>query len=155
IEGVAWSSDGQRLASVGRESVIRVWTYQQNVPQVSTGPTALVVGGGAKLPPAPAADVKLESPAALCFDKAGNMYLAGADGPKVLKVDAKGTVTVFAGMNEKGDSGDGGPALNAKFGGINGLAALPDGGLCVADTLNNRLRRVDLQTGQVTALAGT
>jgi len=48
-----------------------------------------------------------------------------------------------------------GPAGDARFSEPQGLALLPDGGIVVADTVNHALRRVDLDTGAVTTLAGT
>ncbi|MBQ0827580.1 NHL domain-containing thioredoxin family protein [Streptomyces tagetis] len=48
-----------------------------------------------------------------------------------------------------------GPADRARFQEPQGLAALPDGTVVVADTVNHALRRFDPATGEVTTLAGT
>jgi hypothetical protein len=62
-------------------------------------------------------------------------------------------VTV-AGTGVGGFSGDGGPATAAELNNPHAVAALPDGGFLVADTLNNRVRRVTPQ-GVITTVAGT
>jgi sugar lactone lactonase YvrE len=76
-------------------------------------------------------------------------------GERVLKVDLRGMLTVFAGTGEKGDSGDGGPAAQARFNGMHSLAVGPGEDVFVADTLNNRVRRIDVKSGKVFAFAGT
>jgi len=51
-------------------------------------------------------------------------------------------------------SGDGGPALNAQFNSPMGVIADTVGNLYIADTLNNRVRKIDASTGIVTTVAG-
>jgi trimeric autotransporter adhesin len=70
-------------------------------------------------------------PAGLVVDSSGNLYVG--DVVQVLKVSPSGTVTTFAGTGQYGDSGDGGPALNATFGFLSGLAFDPAGDLIVFD----------------------
>ena len=48
-----------------------------------------------------------------------------------------------------------GPADSSRFSEPQGLALLPDGAVVVADTVNHALRRVDLESGAVSTLAGT
>ena len=72
----------------------------------------------------------------------------------VRRVAADGTITREAGTGTPGFKGDGGPAKRARFGGSLSLAALPGGGYLVADTENNRVRRVD-RSGIVQTVAGT
>ena len=52
-----------------------------------------------------------------------------------------------------GFSGDGGPATSAQLNGPRGVAALPGGGFLIADTDNQRIRRVSAQ-GAITTVAG-
>lgn len=63
-----------------------------------------------------------------------------------------GRVEVVAGGS---DFGDGGPALQALFVGIGGLAVDPKGTVYVADSGGNRVRKIDPATGIITAVAGT
>ena len=76
-------------------------------------------------------------------------------GERVGKVDARGVVSTVAGTGTKGNGGDGGPARDASFNGMHNLVATADGDLLLADTWNNRVRKLDAKTGKVTALIGT
>jgi sugar lactone lactonase YvrE len=114
----------------------------------------LVAGGGSETENVPATQAKLISPFGVDFDKAGNMYVVELKGGRVLKVDAKGTLTVLGGTGKTGDSGDDGPALQATFNGMHSLAVAPSGVLYLADTWNHRVRTLDPKTGVVAALAG-
>src|SRR5947207_1711660 len=107
----------------------------------------LVAGGGTKEGNCPATEAKLDTPFGVDFDKAGNMYIVEMNGQRVHKVDTKGILTTIAGTGKKGDSGDGGPAVKAEFNGMHSLCVLSDGNLCLADTFNSRLRKLDLTTG--------
>ncbi len=85
-------------------------------------------------------------------DNQGNYYLAA--GQFVLKVDAAGTVTIFAGvlLPGAGDSGDGGPATSAQVFAAN--VALDGAGNLYICELTNRIRKVDTN-GIITTVAGT
>jgi DNA-binding beta-propeller fold protein YncE len=101
-----------------------------------------------------ASEAALKSPFGIDQDKAGNFYLVEHGGHRVRKIDLKGLVTTIAGTGEKGDSGDGGPAVKATFNAPHNLVVGPDGSIYVADTLNHRVRKIDPK-GTVTTLAGT
>jgi sugar lactone lactonase YvrE len=115
----------------------------------------LVAGGTKDGDNIPATQAKLQTPFGVAFDKAGNVYFVEYTGHRVRKIDAKtGTVTTVAGTGEKGYGGDGGPALKATFNNMHSLAVTPDGDIYVADTGNNRVRKIDTK-GVVTTVAGT
>jgi len=86
----------------------------------------------------------------------GCVYLADTWNNCVRKFDPKtGTVSAFAGTGEPGYDGDGGPALKAKFGQSFCVSFDPAGKGCyVTDLVNRRIRKVDMQTGIVTTVAG-
>jgi DNA-binding beta-propeller fold protein YncE len=92
----------------------------------------------------------------MVLDPPGNLYLALREGNAILRIDSK-TQRIYhlAGTGEKGYSGDGGPAREAKLSGPKGLAYAPDGSLWAADTENHVIRRIDLATGVVTTRLGT
>jgi DNA-binding beta-propeller fold protein YncE len=83
------------------------------------------------------------------------MFLVEIAGHRVLKVDGRGVLTRIAGTGAKGDRGDGGPALGAEFNGMHSLAVAQTGDIYVADTWNNRVRKIDRRAGTITAFAGT
>lgn len=64
------------------------------------------------------------------------------------------TITTFAGTAFFGFSGDGGPANQARLGEPWAIAFAPDGALILADTGNNRVRRVS-PGGTITTIAGS
>jgi len=115
----------------------------------------VVAGGGSELT-GPATHCRLHAPFGIDFDHGGNMYIVEmAGGERVLRVDGRGMLTVVAGTGEKGDRGDGGPAVEAQFNGMHSLAVGPAGDLYIADTWNNRVRRIEAKTGKVFPFAGT
>ena len=86
----------------------------------------------------------------------GDIYLADTWNNVVRRIEAKsGGVVTAAGTGEKGFSGDGGPAVKARFGGIY-CATLDAKGeqLYLADLDNRRVRAVELKTGIVRTVAG-
>ncbi len=97
----------------------------------------------------------MKGPRAIAFDAAGNMYVVLREGNAVYRQSAKdGAMTRFAGTGEKGYSGDGGPAIDARFNGPKGIACAPDGSVYVADTENHAIRRIDAR-GVMTTVLGT
>jgi sugar lactone lactonase YvrE len=78
-------------------------------------------------------------------DPAGNAFVATH--AQISRFDAaSGRIEPYAGTGEQGGSGDGGPALTAQLDTPHSLAVASDGALLIADTLNNRVRRIDAVT---------
>jgi DNA-binding beta-propeller fold protein YncE len=102
-----------------------------------------------------ATKAKLESPFGLAFDKAGLLYFVEMTSHRVCRIDGKGMLHVIGGTGDKGDKGDDGPAIKASFNGPHSLAVAPNGDVYLADTWNNRVRKIDAKTGVITAFAGT
>jgi len=73
------------------------------------------------------------SPTGLAVDSAGNLFVAAEASFQVLEISPGGTVTTVAGNGKMGDSGDGGPAINATLGFLSGLALDSAGDLIIAD----------------------
>ena len=116
----------------------------------------LVAGGGDGADGSPAANAKLVLPFGVDFDRAGNLYFCEmTGGERIRMIDPQGALTTIAGTGVKGDSGDGGPALKAQVNGPHNLIMGADGHLYIADTWNNRVRKIDLKTGIISTFAGT
>lgn len=95
----------------------------------------------------------LNVPFAVGTDGKGTVFVLEFDGGRIFRLD--GTELVhFAGTGKDGYAGDGGPALDATFKGMHGLAVDRAGNLFVADTHNHCVRRIDGATGKVSTLAG-
>ena len=65
-----------------------------------------------------------------------------------------GTITTVAGTGEGSFGGDGGPAVRSQLREPRGVAVDGAGNLYIADSQNNRIRKVD-STGTITTVAGT
>lgn len=111
----------------------------------------LVLEGG------PATQATLQFPSAVAVDERGNLYIADTMNHCVRMVAAEnGTIKTLAGTGRAGFSGDGGPALSAALN--EPTAVVVDDRrrtLYIADQSNNRVRRVDLETGLIDTMAGT
>jgi DNA-binding beta-propeller fold protein YncE len=84
------------------------------------------------------------------------MYLAETLRHRIRAIDLDtGMIRTFAGTGAAGYAGDGGPAIEARFDGPRELELGPDGDLYVADTDNNVIRAIDLDTGEVRTVVGT
>jgi len=78
------------------------------------------------------------------------------EGNRVFEVDvARRQLKLVAGTGEMGYSGDGGPAVSAKFNGPKGIAYSAEGALYISDTENHVIRRIDLRTGMISTVIGT
>ena len=96
-----------------------------------------------------------QGPRAMAFDRDGNMYVVLREGNAVYRVDAQtGERTRIAGTGEKGYTGDGGPALQAKLNGPKAISCAPDGSLFIADTENHVIRKIG-RDGIITTVLGT
>jgi hypothetical protein len=115
----------------------------------------LVAGGGDKITPAPALESKFDGPFGVDFDRSGNMFIIEMTGNRLRKMDSQGIISTVAGNGEKGETGDGGPAAKAQLNGPHHLAVLPSGDVLVADTWNNRMRKIDARTGLINTIIGT
>lgn len=84
---------------------------------------------------------------------AGTLYIADANKHRVRRVDPRGTITTVAGTGTAGFSGDGAAATQAELNTPSGVHLDSAGNLFVADTENNRVRRIT-PTGVITTVAG-
>jgi len=101
-----------------------------------------------------AVNSKLHSPQGIAVDAWGNLYFADWLNYRIRKISTNGIITTVAGTNGSGFAGDGGLAVNAKLNLPGGVAVDGSGNLFIADTGNNRIRKVDTN-GFITTLAGT
>jgi uncharacterized protein (TIGR03437 family) len=105
----------------------------------------------------PAAKALLNGPVALAFDAAGNLYIAERFGSCIRRVapDSANTITTYAGTCGKfGFSGQNVQARQALFAGPQAIVFDSQGNLIVADTDNNRIRKI-APSGVISTIAGT
>ncbi|MDK2122644.1 NHL domain-containing protein [Parachitinimonas caeni] len=91
------------------------------------------------------------TPSGLALDATGNLYVADTGNHAIRKISPAGLVTTLAGTGQSGFRD--GPARQAQFNGPMAIAVDKQGRVYVADTYNDRIRRIDLD-GMVTTLAG-
>ena len=102
----------------------------------------------------PATQAELGSFSGLAADAAGNIYIADGGNSRIRKVDTQGIISTVAGNGNFGYSGDGGPATQATLSlNASGLAFDAAGDLYIADTINQRIRKVDTN-GIIHTIAG-
>jgi DNA-binding beta-propeller fold protein YncE len=99
------------------------------------------------LPNAPIPEVGVEG---VTVGLDGAVYIAN-DNSQVWKADTSGRNSILAGTGTKGFSGDGGPATNAQLNTPHAVAIGADGTVYIADTGNNRVRKVDT-AGRISTL---
>ncbi len=128
----------------------RVWV-------VAGGPPGFAGDGG------PLASARLNQPVQAARMPDGAMVLVDQRNQIVRRVDEDGVITTIAGTPMvAGFDGDGGPPLQAKLNlpaGSNpppggGIAVAEDGRIYVADTLNHRIRMIDLEADSIETIAG-
>ncbi len=102
---------------------------------------------------AAAAAAQINNPLGVTLDGAGNLYIVDRNNNRVRRVDTAGVITTVAGGGSS--LGDGGAATAAQLNGPFGAAADGSGNLYIADTNNNRVRKVDASTGNISTVAGT
>jgi len=112
---------------------------------------------------APVSGTPFSGPRTLALASNGDLYLALREGNAIYRIDAQTkTLHHLAGTGESGYSGDGGPAMSAKFGGAlarlagpKGLSLGRDNSLYIADTESHAIRKIDLKTGVISTVLGS
>jgi RHS repeat-associated protein len=84
-------------------------------------------------------------PSDASVDTTGNLYIADYANSRIRKVDPSGVITTIAGNGTYSYTGDGGPATEAGFYMPRSMAVDALGNLYIADTNNNRIRKIDLR----------
>jgi len=94
-------------------------------------------------------------PSGVAVDTCGNIYIADTGNNRVRKVaESTGTISTAAGNGTAGYSGDGGTATSAELNYPNGIAVDSSCNFYIADTSNERIRKVTISTGVITTVAG-
>ncbi len=90
----------------------------------------------------------------LATDNSGNVYICDADNNRVRKINSSGIISTIAGNGLAGFGGDGGPAVSCMLNYPTGVFIDNAGNILIADSHNNRIRRID-PSGVIHTIAGT
>ncbi len=135
--------------------VVRKIDVTGNITTIAGSGVAGYSGDGAM-----ATDAKLRYPYGLAVDNFGNVYIADAGNNVIRLVDNAGFIHTFAGngygaglgLGHGGYTGDGGNPRSARLNSPKGVAVDVSGTVYIADSKNNAIRKVSMDT--ITTLAG-
>ena len=130
----------------GAQAILSVKPTAKASTVAGTGSTGYAGNNGA------ATSATFAAPSAVAYDSKGDLFIADTNNNVIREVSASGVVTTVAGDGVQGFSGDGGPATSAELNTPTGIAIGPNGGLYIADSQNNRIRKVS--NGIITTVAG-
>jgi sugar lactone lactonase YvrE len=140
--GIAVAEDGTvYVADAGERNQIRKIT-REGVSTLAGGSEGFADGTGTQ--------ASFNTPSGLAIDGDGNLYVADTGNNRIRKVTPQGVVSTIAGDGTAGYVD--GVAAQARFNGPIGVAVDKQGNVYVADTYNDRVRRISVD-GQVTTLA--
>lgn len=142
-------------------------TYNLRIRKVDSSGTITTIAGKGDFPEGdepngdggPATQAYLYSPYGMVADGAGNLYLT--DYSAIRKITPDGIITTVAGASNPGEdlfgsfSGDGGPAIQARFNSPAGLTLDAEGNLLISDNGNRRIRKIDSSGVISTMVNGT
>jgi hypothetical protein len=132
-------------------------TYNSRIRKVDTSGTITTVAGngtqGYNGDNIRATSAELWYPIGVAVDSAGNLYIVDSGNYRIRKVDTSGTITTVAGNGTAGYNGDNIPATSAELSNPVGVAVDSAGNVYIADTYNQRIRKVET-SGTMTTVAG-
>ena len=149
--GITRGPDGALyICDMGNHVVRRVSADGQIATVAGTGKAGYSGDGGL------ATSAELTEPYEVRFDKTGNLFFVEMGNAVVRRVDAKTkTISTVAGCGKRGFSGDGGPAVEARMNQPHSIQFDAQGDLYICDIMNQRIRKVDMKSGNISTFAGT
>ena len=155
-----FTPEGVGIDAVGNIYIADTLNHRLRKVTVSTGKITTIAGTGSSLgTPVDgilATKSSLARPASVAVDTEGNVYIADSANHRIRKVSGStGIITTVAGTGTRGYNRDGIDATTASLSAPLAVAVDAAGNIYIADTYNNRLRKVTLSTGIITTIAGT
>ena len=146
------------LAEDGYGNLFIADTFNRRIRKVDTNSIITTVVGngtfGFSGDGGAATNASLNYAEGVAVDKYGELLIVDDGNNRIRKVDTNGIITTVAGNGTPGFSGDGGSATNAQLNDpYYGVVVDSFGNLFIADTHNNRVRKVDTN-GIITTLVG-
>jgi sugar lactone lactonase YvrE len=114
-----------------------------------------IAGCGANVASGLAIGAKLNEPFGMAFDQGGDGYICEHEGQRIVKVTSEGFINPFAGLGVLSFGGKTQQTNQATFNHPHGLVIAKDQQMYVADTLNHRVQKINLKSGEISTIAGT
>lgn len=143
VRALAADTAGNIYISDTWNSVIRKVNEQGIISTYAGNHTRSYKGDGG-----PATAAGLNYPVGIALDAEGNLYITDNFNHAIRQVTADGKITTIAGNGTKGYSGDGGPAVAARFNHPSGIT-ISNGQLYVSDFVNNSIRSFSLGSARL------
>ena len=149
---VALDAGGNLYVAEGRSPRIRRIDAEGTITTFAgTGVVGYSGDGG------PASRARLAYPAGISVDQAGNVFIADSWNHRIRRVISSGVISTVAGTGDRGDGGDGSPAVQAQLAYPVAVAGDTTGNLYVVSFVpgmgNHRIRKIDA-SGTISAFAG-
>jgi len=139
------------IADFGNNRVRKIDITSGMIDTIAGGGASGYLGDGG-----PATQAILDEPAGVAVTSSNDLYIADSLNHRIRNVsNASGIISTVAGNGIGTYAGDGGLALSASFNTPSDVVLDASGNIFIADTMNNRIRKVDKATGVVTTVAGT
>jgi hypothetical protein len=151
--------DGTLTLVAWHNHKLRSYDPETGLVTVTCGSAAGFGGDGG-----PAKKAKLNQPSQMAVTDDGTQYIVDQRNEVIRRINADDVISTIAGTAMMaGFDGDGGPATAAKLNFPAGPNPMPAGGIAIdsdnnlylADTLNHRIRKIDLTSGEISTIAGT
>ena len=146
--GIALDSVGDVYFADGRNNVIREVRRDGTIDTVAGNGERGYSGDGGSPKSA-----ELFAPVGVAISPDGSLFIADTNNHRVRRIDHGGKIVTFAGSGRAAYGGDGGPATAADLNLPTGLAFDSSGNVYIADSGNNRVRKVS-PNGTITTVAG-
>ena len=146
--GIALDSSGDVYIADGRNNVIREVLRDGTIDTVAGNGQRGYSGDGGSPKSA-----ELFAPVGVAISPDGSLFIADTNNHRVRRIDHGGNIVAFAGTGRASYGGDGGPATAADLNLPTGLAFDNAGNVYIADSGNNRVRKVS-PDGTITTIAG-
>ncbi|HQR33553.1 MAG TPA: BACON domain-containing carbohydrate-binding protein [Blastocatellia bacterium] len=153
-QGLAVDKDGNLLiADLGNNRIRKVTIADGKITTIA-GTGLYGYSGDGLL----ATDSDLANPTGVTVDGAGNIYIADLGNQRIRKIAvADKKISTIAGTGTSGFTGDDGPAVNARINlGFPAFLSVDSAGdVYFADSSNRRIRKITINSGIITTVAGT
>jgi hypothetical protein len=149
-QGLAFDASGNLYIADSANNVIRMVAAGTGTISTVAGTSSFGYNGDG----GQATTEQLYTPWSVTVGADGSLYIADLANNRIRKVSTGGTMTTAVGSGTAGFAGDGSSGQSAQLDNPAGVVLDPGGNIYIADSGNNRVRKVSGTTGIITTIAG-